>query len=89
MFVGAGTCTLATNTNHRLRIMADRFNAPVEALSVNTNGTCTFGTDIQVAGTVGCTDLRVDNSIVALTMKAPSNASLTLGEATGATMNTA
>jgi hypothetical protein len=41
----------------------------------------TFSEALDVFGMAACTDLRVADSITALTLKAPSNSSLTLGEA--------
>jgi hypothetical protein len=61
-FVGAGTYTIGTQSNHPIRLMADRFNAGVIALKVNVDGTVDFGSDIAASGTVTCADLVVNGT---------------------------
>jgi hypothetical protein len=62
-FVGAGAFTIGTQTQHHIRIMADRFNAGAVALQINTDATAEFGSDTSVAGALTVQGRNVLNDI--------------------------
>ena len=61
--VGAGTYTIGTNSAHRIRIMADRFNVGLVALTINVDGTAAFGSAVSTAGALTVQGRNVLNDI--------------------------
>jgi hypothetical protein len=62
-FCGAGIYTIGTQTAHRIRIMADRFNAGAVALTINVDATAEFGSSVSTAGALTVQGRNVLNEI--------------------------
>jgi hypothetical protein len=62
-FVGSGAYTIGTQTAHRIRLMADRFNAGAVALTINVDATAEFGSSVSTAGALTVQGRNVLNEI--------------------------